>query len=319
MPQIQSAALQGALFSLGAFALFATHDVFIKLLGETYTPFQIIFFTTLLSFPLSTMMLMRDETRDNLRPHHPWWTALRTLCAVIATVCAFYAFSNLPLAQTYAILFATPLLITLLAIPILGERVGWRRGLAVVFGLGGVLVVLRPGTTQLELAHAAALGTALFSSFAGVIVRKIGRDERSVVLILYPLLANFLLMAALMPSSYQPMPLLHMGYLALISILGFSAGLLLIAAYRIAEAAIVAPMQYSQIVWATLFGAFIFGESVDSMTILGAAIIIGSGLYIVFRENAGGTSTTTPVLRTRSRGYGASFRISPFLQRSRKD
>lgn len=319
MSHKQTSSLQGALFSLGAFALFATHDVFIKLLGSTYTPFQIIFFTTLLSFPLSTMMLMRDETRDNLRPHHPWWTALRTVCAVIATVCAFYAFSNLPLAQTYAILFATPLIITLLSIPVLGERVGWRRGLAVLVGLGGVIIVLRPGSTELQLAHVAALGAALFSSMAGVIVRKIGRDERSVVLILYPLLANFLLMAALMPSGYEPMPLLHMGYLALISILGFSAGLLLIAAYRMAEAAIVAPMQYSQIVWASLFGALIFGERVDAVTILGAAVIIGSGLYIVFRENAGGTSTTTPVLRTRSRGYGASFRISPFLRRGRED
>ena len=318
MSDTPSSSLRGALFSLAAFALFATHDVFIKLLGGAYTPFQIIFFTTLMSFPLTTLMLMRDEARENLRPHHPWWTALRTLCAVIATVCAFYAFSVLPLAQTYAILFAMPLLITMLAIPILGERVGWRRGLAVLIGLSGVIVVLRPGTTELSLGHAAAMAAALFSAVAGIIIRKIGRDERSVVLILYPLLANFLLMALLMPSGYQPMPLLHLAYAALISILGFVAGLMLIAAYRAAEAAIVAPMQYSQIVWATLFGSLFFGERVDMATLMGAAIIIASGLYIVFRENAGGTSSTTPVLRTRARGFGMSFRISPFLRR-RKD
>lgn len=317
MPDPSSQTLRGALLSLAAFGMFATHDVFIKLLGESYSPFQIIFFTTLMSFPLTTLMLLQDETRDNLRPHHPWWTALRTACAVCATVCAFYAFSVLPLAQTYAILFAMPLLITLLAIPILGESVGWRRGLAVLIGLAGVIVVLRPGSTALSLGHAAALGAACFSAVAGIIIRKIGRDERSVVLILYPLLASFLLMAVLMPGSYQPMPLQHLGYVALISLLGFIAGLLLIAAYRAAEAAIVAPMQYSQIVWATLFGSLFFGERVDITTLLGAVIIIGSGLYIVFRENAG-QSTTTPVLRTRARGFGSSFRISPFL-RSRKD
>lgn len=318
MPDSPNSTFRGALFSLGAFALFSTHDVFIKLLGEAYSPFQIIFFTTLMSFPLCTLMLLQDSTRDNLRPHHPWWTALRTLCTVIATVSAFYAFAALPLAQTYAILFAMPLLITLLAIPILGERVGWRRALAVLIGLAGVIVVLRPGSTPLSLGHAAALVAALFSAVSGIIVRKIGKEERSLVLILYPLLANFLLMALLLPRSYQPMPLEHLAYVAAVSSLGFVAGLTLIAAYRAAEAAIVAPMQYSQIVWAALFGSLIFGESIDTATILGAAIIIGAGLYIVFRENAGGASTTTPVLRTRARGFGSSFRISPFLRR-RKD
>ena len=319
MTSSSKSTLHGALFSLAAFGIFATHDVFVKLLGATYSPFQIIFFTTLLSFPLTTIMLMRDDTRDNLKPHHPWWTATRTVCAVVATICAFYAFSVLPLAQTYAILFAMPLLITLLSIPVLGEQVGWRRGIAVMCGLAGVIVVLRAASTELSLGHAAALMAALFSAMAGVIIRKIGREERSVVLILYPLLANFLLMAVLLPGSYVPMPLLHLGYVALISILGFTAGLFLIAAYRVAEAAIVAPMQYSQIVWATVFGSLLFGEQVDSMTFLGAAIIIGSGLYIVFRENAGGASSTTPVLRTRARGFGTSFRISPFLRRNRKD
>jgi drug/metabolite transporter (DMT)-like permease len=306
---------RGALFALVAFALFATHDVVIKFLGASYTPFQIIFFTTLMSFPLTTMFLMRDETQANLRPAHPWWTAFRTGCTVIAMSSAFYAFSVLPLAQTYAILFATPLIITLIAIPILGEPVGWRRLVAVTVGMAGVVVVLRPGTASLELGHLAALACAVFSAIAAVIIRKIGKDERTVVLLLYPLLANFLLMALLMPNTYQPMPLLDLGAAALISILGFAAGLFLIAAYKNAEAAMVAPMQYSQIIWAVGYGFVFFDESVDWITVLGATIIIGSGLYIVFREQSGGRSANTPVLNTRSRGYSSSFRISPFLRR----
>ncbi|MEO9895557.1 MAG: DMT family transporter [Paracoccaceae bacterium] len=308
----------GALFALCAFALFASHDVVIKFLGASYSPFQIIFFTTLMSFPMTTLMLMRDETEANLRPAHPWWTALRTGCVIIAMTSAFYAFTVLPLAQTYAILFAAPLIITLLAIPILGERVGWRRLLAVLVGLAGVVVVLRPGSTDLHLGHLAALTAAIFSALASVIVRKIGRDERSVVLLLYPLLANFLLMAFLMPNSYQPMPVTHLGAVAVVSLFGFLAGLLMIAAYKNAEAAIVAPMQYSQIVWASIYGVLFFDERIDSITLLGAAIIISSGLFIVFREQAGGTSNNTPVLRSRSRGYGSTFRISPFLPRSRR-
>ena len=308
----------GALFALCAFALFASHDVVIKFLGGTYSAFQIIFFTTLMSFPLTTLMLMRDQTEANLRPAHPWWTALRTGCVIIAMTSAFYAFTVLPLAQTYAILFAAPLIITLLAIPILGERVGWRRLAAVLVGLAGVVVVLRPGSTDLALGHLAALTAAIFSALASVIVRKIGRDERSVVLLLYPLLANFLLMAFLMPNTYIPMPVMHLGAVAIVSLFGFLAGLLMIAAYKNAEAAIVAPMQYSQIVWASIYGVLFFDERMDAITFLGAAIIISSGLFIVFREQAGGTSNNTPVLRSRSRGYGSSFRISPFLPLSRR-
>lgn len=310
---------RGALYALAAFAIFATHDVLIKYLGSGYSPFQIIFFTTLMSFPLTTIMLMRDETQANLRPNHPWWTAIRTFCTIIAMTSAFFAFSVLPLAQTYAILFATPLLITLLAIPILGESVGLRRLIAVTVGLGGVVVVLRPGSAEVGLGHLAALACAIFSAIAAVIIRKIGRDERNVVMLLYPLLANFLLMSLVMPRYYEPMPIVDLGAVAMVSVLGFAAGLFLIAAYKHAEAAMVAPMQYSQIIWATVYGLLFFGEGIDFITVLGATIIIGSGLYIVFREQAGGRSENTPVLRTRSRGYSSSFRISPFLRRKSDD
>src|SRR6056297_1851855 len=115
--------IKGVLLALLAFGVFATHDVLIKTLGASYSPIQIVFFSVLLSFPLATLMLMRDAKPGTLLPVHPWWMAVRTLGAVITGVSAFYAFANLPLTQTYAILFATPLLITILSIPILGETV----------------------------------------------------------------------------------------------------------------------------------------------------------------------------------------------------
>ncbi len=307
---------KGAIYALVAFGIFATHDVVIKVLGGVYAPFQIIFFSTMFSFPLVTFMLMKDETHGNLRPVHPWWTAIRTVSAMLTGMAAFYAFTVLPLAQTYAILFASPLLITLLAIPILGENVGIRRGLAILVGLIGVLVVLRPGAEPISLGHVAALAAAVFGALASIIVRKIGRDERTVVLMLYPMAANFIVMGAIIAFVYEPMPIEHLGGVAIISLFGFAAGLFLIAAYKNAEAAIVAPMQYSQILWATVFGYFIFGESVDVMTLVGTGIIISSGLYIVFRESAAGVSDNQPVLRTRSRAYtSGTFRISPFLRR----
>ncbi|SLN58794.1 DMT family transporter [Roseisalinus antarcticus] len=310
-----SANAKGALIALVAFGVFASHDVIVKFLGGQYSPVQIVFFSVLLSFPLATLMMMRDSKPGTLLPVHPWWMALRTGAAVITGISAFYAFSVLPLAQTYSILFAAPLLITILAIPVLGETVRIRRGLAVIVGLIGVFVVLRPGSTELTLGHLAALTAAMGGSVASIVVRKIGADERPVILLLYPMVANFLIMGAALYWVYKPMPIEHLGLLAVISALSWTGGRLIVSAYSVGEAAIVAPMQYSQILWASAYGLLFFDETVDLNTALGAGIIIASGLYIVLRESRSGASRTTPVLRTRSRAEtGTSFRIGPFLR-----
>ncbi|WP_298921731.1 DMT family transporter [uncultured Roseobacter sp.] len=309
---------KGALFALLAFGIFASHDVIIKVLGGSYSPVQIVFFSVLFSFPLAMLYLLRDATPGTLIPKHPWWMAGRTIAAVITGFCAFYAFSVLPLAQVYAILFASPLLITILAIPILGEKVKLRRWIAVAVGLTGVLVVLRPGSADLELGHLAALISAICGSIASIIVRKIGREERAVVIMLYPMMANFVVMASLLPLVYQPLPLVDLGKLGVIALLAWTAGRFLIAAYNTGEAVIVAPMQYSQIIWASFYGVLFFGEVPDTATIVGSAIIIASGLFIVLRESKA-PGSEQPVLRTRSRPEtGTTPRVSPFLRRDKR-
>jgi len=298
----QSSRYAGPGLALLAFALFSLHDVIVKSLGSSYSPFQIVFFSVLLGLPLAMLMLMRDRTDGNLLPRYPGWTALRTGAAVVTGVCVFYAFSVLPMAQTYAILFATPLLITLLSVPILGESVGWRRGAAVLVGLIGVMVVLRPGQgAALGLGHLAAFIGAFGSATASIIVRKIGAEERNVVLLLYPMMANLLVMGAALPFVYRPMPLADFGALTGMSVLALLASLCVIAAYKRAPAFQVAPMQYSQMIWAILFGALFFSENVDVFTILGAAIIIASGIFILVREETANVSENRPVLETRTR------------------
>ncbi|MEJ6399268.1 DMT family transporter [Yoonia sp. 208BN28-4] len=306
---------RGALFALAAFGIFSTHDVIIKVLGGAYSPIQIVFFSVLLSFPLATVMLMRDATSGTLIPKHPWWLALRTLAAVVTGVSAFYAFSVLPLAQVYAIIFASPLMITILAIPVLGERVRMRRWMAVIVGLIGVLVVLRPGTTELTLGHAAALAAATGGAVASIVVRKIGAEERPVVMLLYPMVTNFVVMGCLLPLVYVPMPIEHLGMLAIVAAFAWTASRMIIVAYQAGEAAIIAPMQYSQIVWASAYGFFFFNETIDQPTAIGAGIIIASGVYIVLRESRSDASQNTPVLRTRSRSEtGTTPRISLFMR-----
>lgn len=292
---------RGALLALLAFAFYSSHDVVVKVLGGVYSPFQVLFFSVFFSFPLALLTIMRDTEPGTLLPVHPWWIGFRTLAAVLTGVCAFYAFSVLPLAQVYSIVFATPLLITVMAIPILGEKVRLRRWMAVLVGLVGVIVVLQPGQTELTLGHLAALGTAVGGAFAAVVLRKIGREERPVVVMVYPMVANFIAMGAILGFVYKPMPFEHLAAVAVMSVLGYLGGMVLIGAYKAGEAVIIAPMQYSQIVWASIFGLAFFGESMDRYTLIGAAIIIASGLYIVLREGRAGASDNRPVLDTRAR------------------
>ncbi|ETX26895.1 DMT family transporter [Roseivivax isoporae] len=310
---------KAALIALAAFGLFATHDVIVKRLGADFSTFQILFFSVLFGFPLVTLTLIRDTDPGHLRPVHPWWTATRTIAAVVTGGSAFYAFSVLPLAQTYAILFAAPLLITLLSIPILGEPVRLRRWVAVIVGLCGVLVVLRPGATELELGHLAALVAASGSAVTSIIVRKIGQDERSVVLVLYPMLANFLVMGALLPFVFRPVGLEALALNGAIAVLGFAGAMLVVAAYKTGEAVVVAPMQYSQIIWATGYGILFFDEVPDVATLVGASIIIASGLYIVYRESRA-DSSSRPVLKNRTRMDTATQpRISALLRAMKND
>ena len=314
-----SQSAKGTLIALLAFGVFATHDALIKQLGGTYTSFQIIFYAVLFGFPLTTLMLVQDKTSDTLIPHQPFWSFLRTGAVVVSSTGAFYAFSVLPLAQVYAILFATPLLITALSVPILGETVRLRRWLAVAVGLFGVLVVLDPGGLELSLGHLAAVVAATGSALASVIVRKIGRDERLVVLLIYPMLGQFLLMALFMPFVYKPMEAIDLALVAMVAIFGHVAMRLIIRAYRMAEASMVAPMQYSQILWATLFGALFFNEWPGMNVAVGAAIVIASGLYILFRESSG-SSANRPVTATKSRVVpGTHPRIGAAMKIGRKE
>ncbi|WP_065334638.1 DMT family transporter [Tritonibacter mobilis] len=304
--------IKAAILALLAYGIFSTHDVVVKYVSAEVSAFQIVFFSSLLSFPLLTLMMVRDATPGTLRPNRPGWIALRSLAMAIIPACAFYAFSVLPLAQTYALLFATPFLITILSIPLLGEKVGLPRMAAVIAGFIGVLVVLRPGETELGLGHAAALLAAFGNAFQSVILRKLRHVERRVVLMLFPILTTVVVMGVALPFVYVPLTGAQMGGLVIISAFGFCATLLLVYSYSLGESAVVAPMQYSQMIWAILFGVFLFQENVDLLTILGAGIIIASGVFIVLREARGGRSSTTPVLKSRSRpvlssGFGLSW------------
>ena len=293
---------QGALLGLLGFAVYATNDVVIKVLGQTYSPIQTLFFLVLFGFPVAIVMLVSDPAEASLRARRPFWVSLRVAGYLVNSICGFYAFAVLPLAQVYSLLFTGPLIITLLAVPVLGERLGLPRLCAVLAGFIGVLVVLRPGGgAELQLGHFAALAAAFAGAVATISGRKVSEVERSAVLLLYPMLAAFLITGIALPAVYTPVPIADMGLFALVATLNVAASLIVIAAFRAGEAAVVSPMNYSQIIWATGFGVLLFGEVPNGGTLLGSAIIIASGLFIIIRESSSQTSVRRPVQTTLSR------------------
>lgn len=291
----------GPLLALLAFAIYATHDAIVKVLGVTYSALQITFFVGLFGFPLVVLMLLRDPVPGTLRAVHPWLAMTRAVAMVASGTLGFYAFTVLPMAQVYTMLFTAPLVVTLLSVPVLGERVGVHRGLAIVAGMIGVLVVLRPGYVPVSLGHVAALLAAVNVAVSAVIARKVGRVERSAVLMVLPMLVMVVVLGAMLPFVYVPVALPDLGLMAVVAAMSFVAGLLLLIAYRKAEASLVAPMQYSQILWAGFYGAVFFQETPDRWTLAGSVLIIASGLYIVFRESRRDVSATRPVLAIRAR------------------
>lgn len=278
-----SPTVKGLLLGLLGFGLFSVADSTIKFLGDRYQAVQIVAFASLFTLPLIALLWLRN--RGRLRPVHPWLMAIRTLALVANALLVTYAFTTLPLAQAYAIFFTVPLIVTVVAWPLLGDRVDLMGGIAVLVGLAGVIVALNPGRVEFGLGHLAAIGGTLMAAVHYLIVRKTGGVESAVAMLLYPVAAQCLVAVLLLPGRYVSMPLQDIATLATISVTGMAGTLVMFAAYRAAPPVVVAPMQYSQIAWAALFGALFFAEPMSAMTAIGMGIIAGAGMLLVARRN----------------------------------
>lgn len=276
--------LKGVLLGLAGFGLFSVADATIKHLGGTYHPVQIVAFAGLMTLPLIGAMWFRAPVR--LRPVHPWLMALRTLALIGNGLLVTYAFTALPLAQAYAIFFTLPLMLALLAWPLLGDRVDALGGLAVVLGLIGVIVALNPGRVDFTIAHLAAILGTLLAAVHYLIIRRTGGAEAMMPMMLYPVLGQTVSAFLILPGRFVPMPLADLATVAAITLSGFCGTLLMIAAYRAAPPVVVAPTQYSQIAWAALLGALFFAEPMSAMTALGMVIIAFAGVLVVVRRGS---------------------------------
>ncbi len=243
---------------------------------------------------------------SSLKTERWGWHLLRTFLACTTMFGFFYGLSHMPLVDTLTLAFTAPLIVTALSVPVLGDRVGWRRWAAVVAGFVGVVVVLRPGSGLISPASIAVLIAAFGYAGLAITARKLAATETTYAMSVYVIAGPLLLSGTMTPGAFT-LPAPSDWFLFLLAgICSAGAWVGIVGGYRRASPAVLAPFEYTAIVGAALAGYFIWDEVPDGYVILGGAIIIGSGLYVVYREVGGGV--TARYLRAVTSGAAAAAR-----------
>ena len=275
---------KAAALMLMATGLFATMNAVAKALGPGYSPIQLVCFRNLFALLPLGLMLWRRRAFGELKAHNPLGHLMRSLVGLASLGGYFYAFPRLPIATVVAISFAAPLFVAALSWPLLGERVGPRRVVAILVGFSGVLVILRPTAAGFDPTVVVVVAATLLYSLVMIFMRRLNRTETPSAIVFYYLTSSVVMTALVLPFVWVTPDL--KGWLLLVA-LGLVGGLGQIAmttAFRHGNAAVVAPFDYATILWATAIGWLAWGEWPGGHLWLGVAIIIASGLYITHRE-----------------------------------
>ncbi|MFX4223366.1 MAG: DMT family transporter [Thalassobaculum sp.] len=277
-------AVRGITLLLLAEMLFASMDTIAKHLGQEL-PVAMVAWGRY-AFHLGFMLMLFPGRRllPLLRVRNVKLTLVRGVLLLFATMSFFTAIRYIPLADAVAISFVAPLFVVALSIPLLGERVGPRRWAAVLIGLVGVLVIVRPGFGDVHWAYGLMLFMALIFAAFVIVTRMLTRTEETMSILFYAALMGTIGTSALLPFFWQTPTLVQVGWMAAMGAIGGVSQLLMINAYKVATASTLAPFQYIQIIFAAFWGYLIFGDLPDNWVIAGGTIVIASGLYVMHRE-----------------------------------
>jgi drug/metabolite transporter (DMT)-like permease len=272
-----------AVMCLGILCL-GVNDALAKWLTSSYPPLQIIFVRNLLAMPMITAIVLWTGGARALRTRHLGIHAFRGLLMVGGAYTFFRGLEVLPLAEATSLIFAAPIFITALSVPLLREAVGWRRWAAVIVGFIGVLIIVRPGAAAFQPASLFVVGTAMFYALGMISARWIGRGEDVWTMMFYIVLFPLLFSALMVPFVWQTPDMAHLPLFLGLAVFGTLGMTLITQAFRLAQAAIVAPFEYTALIWASVLGWLVWGDIPGLWIYVGAAVIIASGIYIVVRE-----------------------------------
>jgi drug/metabolite transporter (DMT)-like permease len=296
MPAYRNATenLRGIGAMSSAVFMFAIMDASMKRLSQNYGPFELSCLRCASSIAFLTLPIAWTGSWQILRPANPLLHLVRAVLGILMLSLFVYAVRRLSLAETYSLFLCAPLLMTALSVPLLGERVPLRRWLTIAIGLGGVLVMLRPGSNGLvSIAAAAAAGSACCYALSAVTVRSLGRTNSSAAMVLWFLLLVGTGTGVLAAPGWRPVASSDWVWLGVVGISGALGQFWVTDAFRRAPPSVVAPFEYSSILWAIGIDWFFWSALPSAIMVTGATIVIACGLFIIWDERRLATLAAT--------------------------
>ncbi|PTM98929.1 DMT family transporter [Mycoplana dimorpha] len=278
---------RGYVFAFLAICIFAGQDAITKYLGDRY-PALFITMIRFWAFALFVFCFAASSpggVRGAIATRHPWLQIIRGVLLVTEIVVIVFSYVHAGLAMSQSIFQATPLIITILSIPLLGETVGWRRGAAVLVGLVGVLVIINPVDIHFDLSLLLPLAAAVLFAMYSIATRAVSHQDSAVTSIFYAGVAGAVAISLIGPfywTEVQPSDWIALGALC---ICGTLSHYFLIRAYGLLPAAEVQPVTYFQLVLNVAFAVILFGEKITVNMMIGALIVVGAGLFTIWREH----------------------------------
>jgi drug/metabolite transporter (DMT)-like permease len=277
--------LAGIGLMCAALVFFALLDATVKWLSGHVSAVEIVWARYVGQFVLTCFIVNPWTMPGVWRTSRPWLHLVRSLFLLGITLANFTALRYLQLDQTMSITFSTPFFVALLAGPLLGEWIGPRRWIAIMVGFAGILVIIRPSAAGVHPAVLASLAAAVCYALYNITTRQLAATDSTATMMFHSSAIGTLLSLLPLPWFWTvPADLPVILGMALTGIYGGAGHLLLVLAHRRAPAAVLAPFLYLQIIWMVLLGWLVFAQVPSGWTMLGAAIVIGSGLYLISRE-----------------------------------
>ena len=288
--------LRGIAYMIAAVFVFSIMDALMKGLTARYPPVQVASLRSLSSLVCMLIVIGARGSWRDVRPSGIKWHLLRGLLGIVMLSCFIYAVHRLTLAQTYSIYLTAPLMMTALSVPLFHEKVSTSRWLAILIGLGGVIVILKPwgkGTYTFAAAAAAMLSTVCYA-LSALTVRALSRTNTSSALVFWYLVIVGLSCALIAAPGWQPIGGADWLWLAGIGITGALGQFWLTVAFSRAPPSVVGPFEYTSILWAFGIDRLFWGASPTLNLIIGAVVVIGSGIFVIEEERRLAQRPATP-------------------------
>ncbi|PKU23381.1 EamA/RhaT family transporter [Telmatospirillum siberiense] len=277
--------------------LFSVLWSLVKILSTRYPIDEVTFFRSALAFiPIGVIVATNGGLallRTRRLSGHIW----RSVLGVTAMIMGFLSYHLMPLADAVALSFTSPLLVTALSVPLLGEKVGIHRWSAVVVGFLGVLLIVNPGGAMLNLGALTALGAAVATAFVMVTIRQLNKTENPITIVFYFTLFSSIFTALPLPFIWVSPTWQDWGLLIVMGVTGGIGQYFMTRAFGLAKAAVVSPFSYIGLLWAALFGWVIWNDIPETHVFAGSAVVVASGLYILYREVRKDHDRTAPDAR----------------------